>query len=257
MPRNLAHPVSAVVLSSTAALVATLACSSEDPTNPPAGSQTATTMTSSATSMGTATTMGPVTSTTTSTTGGAITNTAVTSTTGGATTGAGTTTMGSVTGAGGATATTDASTTTTGAAVTTGDASTTTTGSSTTGGTALTDEQCSGISNGADCTTEGTCAPRSCGLADTGSRTCTCGAGTDCTSGICWDCTSCAWTEPYPEVVVPPEAELPACDVSVAEQVECTTKGERCMQGEEVCACWLEEDAVLIWDCDKPPSFWP
>jgi hypothetical protein len=57
--------------------------------------------------------------------------------------------------------------------------------------------------------------------------------------------------------VVPPETPLPACDAAVADEVECATKGERCMQGEEVCACWIEEDAVTIWDCDDPPSFWP
>jgi hypothetical protein len=125
-----------------------------------------------------------------------------------------------------------------------------TTGASTTGGDAtLTDEQCSGISTGSACETEGACAPRACGLADTGTRTCSC-------AGAIWDCTSCAWAEPYPPVVEPPTEPLPACAGTEADEVPCDTSGDRCDTGDEVCACWLEDDGQLIWDCDSPPSFW-
>ncbi len=235
------------------------ACSSEDPapqTSTSTGETTGSTAT--LTSGATATSAAAVTSSATTQASGMT----ATSTTGAAVTG----TTGSTSGAGGSSATVTSTSITTattstaspgaGGSTTAGDA--TATGSTT--GASLTDEQCQGISNGAECTTEGTCAPRACGLADTGSRTCSCAVGDDeCTTATCWDCTSCAWQEPYPDIVVPPESALAACDAGVADEVACTTMGDRCMQGEEVCACWLEDDAGTgyIWDCDKPPSFWP
>jgi hypothetical protein len=105
-----------------------------------------------------------------------------------------------------------------------------------------------GIGNGDACSTPGTCSGRVCGLADTGTR--------DCTCTTTWDCTSCAWPEPIAEVAQQPTSELPACATDVADNVACTTKGDRCTQGDEVCACWLEDSNGFIWDCDKPPSFW-
>lgn len=243
---------------SAAGFGATTACSSEDPAPPPDGSAHQTsvgagiTTTSSASNTTTATVASAVTSSTTmgTTTAGTPTSGTVSATSGA--------TVTSGAGGGGATLVTSTTSSTSTASSGAGGSATATTSATTGGAATLTDEQCQGISNGAECTTEGTCAPRSCGLADTGLRTCTCGAGdAECTATTCWDCSSCSWTEPYPEVAVPPETPLAACASDVADEVACTTRGDRCMQGDEVCACWLEEDSGPIWDCDKPPSFWP
>jgi hypothetical protein len=184
---------------------------------------------------------------------------------GGASTAAATST--SASGLGGATGAADSTNTTVGATnaaagggaatatnAAAGGAAATTTGESaaaTTSGNAgtLSDDQCSGISNGSSCNVEGTCSPRVCGLADTGTRDCAC-------SGGVWDCTSCAWTQPYPSVAEPPTSPLPACTGVEADNEPCSSRGARCDDGDEVCACWLEDAGQLVWDCDDPPPFW-
>jgi hypothetical protein len=152
-----------------------------------------------------------------------------------------------------ASSTTGSASNTTGASSTasTGAGGTTGSGDSTTGtdgGGALPDEMCSGIGNGDACTTPGTCSGRVCGLADTGTR--------DCTCTTTWDCSSCAWSDPIPEVARAPTEPLAACDAAIADEVPCDTRGDRCQQSDEVCACWLEDEGVLVWDCDSAPSFW-
>lgn len=86
-------------------------------------------------------------------------------------------------------------------------------------------------------------------MADTGTRTCTCASAV-------WDCTSCAWTEPYDPIAEPPTDPLPACAGTEADGVACETSADRCDNGEEVCACY-DDDGELVWDCDDAPSFWP
>lgn len=232
---------------------ASAGCSSEPPAEDYSSTPTAATGTTTNTS-GTPTS-GAVGSTTG--TGGATSTSAVATPTAGSTTDTSSSGLGGVSavsstasvtssGAGGATTTT---TTVSSGGATADSTSATTDATSTTGGDAtLTDDQCSGISNGSECATEGVCAPRACGLADTGTRTCTCAGGL-------WDCTSCAWTEPYDAVAEPPTEPLPAC-TDQADDVPCETSGDRCDAGDEVCACWIEEADGLIWDCDSPPSFW-
>lgn len=261
---NAAKALITITWLGAAGFAAIAGCSSEDPPLPPDGSANQTSMVA-----GNATTSPATTSPATTAAGTPTATSAVTSNSGVGATTAGATVSGTAsavsgvtasTGAGGASATLVTSTTsTTSNAATGAGGSAAASASVTTGGAAtLTDEQCQGISNGAECASEGTCAPRSCGLADTGTRTCGCGPGdAECTSTTCWDCTSCSWTEPYPEVAIPPETPLTACASDVADEVACSTRAERCLQGEEVCACWLEDDAGLIWDCDSTPSFWP
>jgi hypothetical protein len=118
-------------------------------------------------------------------------------------------------------------------------------------GDELPEDSCEGISRDAACSTPGTCSGLSCGLADTGSRVCTC--------ETTWDCTSCEFPTgaDAPSILVPPtdDAPIAECDAAtVVEEDPCTTMGERCMMGEEVCACWaVDSDGATIWDCDDPP----
>jgi hypothetical protein len=120
----------------------------------------------------------------------------------------------------------------------------------------LSDNQCTGISNGQACLFTGTCSNRVCGLADLGSRNCVCSGGT-------WDCTSCAFPmgPNQPSVLVPPgtgdAGALRTCEVGVARNVTCSPMGDRCEQGEDVCACWVVDDGMNVWDCDNRPNFWP
>jgi hypothetical protein len=115
-----------------------------------------------------------------------------------------------------------------------------------TGGTIV----CTGISRDAPCEVEGECPGLVCGLLDIGSRDCTC-AGT-------WDCTSCAYPDPLPDILMPPEEPLEPCE-GVVEGSPCPTSGERCALSEEICACWdgfTSGAGVMEWDCDDPPSVW-
>lgn len=128
-----------------------------------------------------------------------------------------------------------------------GGTTSTTADSGSTSGGELPDDMCSGIGNGDACTTPGTCSGRVCGLADTGTR--------DCTCMDTWDCTSCAWSDPPPALVQQPAEPLTACDAAVADKVACETVGDLCEQSDEVCVCF-DDDGEVIWDCDKAPSFW-
>lgn len=115
----------------------------------------------------------------------------------------------------------------------------------------LPEDSCKGIKKDMACSTPGTCSNLLCGLADTGSRVCTC----DTT----WTCTSCEFpTGPdAPSILTEPTADAPLveCDTAtVIEEEPCATMGERCALGEDVCACWLtDSDGATIWDCDSPP----
>lgn len=122
------------------------------------------------------------------------------------------------------------------------------------------DSMCSGISNGSACTLVGTCANRSCGLADLGSRNCVCGLDS------IWDCESCGFPMDFDEypVLAPPgvgdAGAIEACENSVADDVPCPARGDRCTIAGEICACWIEEpedSGSYVWDCDGAPNFWP
>jgi hypothetical protein len=110
-----------------------------------------------------------------------------------------------------------------------------------------------GISNDAACSTPGVCTDLSCGLADIGSRMCTC--------TTVWDCTSCAFPSgpDAPSIVNPPDT-LMECAATIEDGVACSTtgavQGDICQSANdatEVCACWPDDEAMLIWDCDDPP----
>lgn len=149
---------------------------------------------------------------------------------------------------------------TTGGSTTGGDTSTG--GSSTGGGTSSGDEcvaiaspsGCSGISRDADCAMEGQACPElPCGVSDVGRREC------NCTNGV-WDCTSCAYPDPSVcSILEPPTADNPLETCSgVSEGAACAAnQGDRCMtDGGDVCICWPDDESVVIWDCDSPPSVW-
>ncbi len=118
----------------------------------------------------------------------------------------------------------------------------------------LPEDSCKGIGNGDACETPGTCSNLSCGLADTGSRVCTCNAT--------WDCTSCAFPmgDDQPVIIAPPTADDPIADCepeTVVEKEVCPAMGDRCVLNDEICACWVtNSDDELVWDCDDAPSFW-
>jgi hypothetical protein len=40
----------------------------------------------------------------------------------------------------------------------------------------------------------------------------------------------------------------------VTEGAACTAGDPRCMMGEDLCVCFVEDGSV--WDCDDQPSFW-
>lgn len=199
------------------------------------------------------------------TTGGTPATTGGTpATTGGTTAAGGTTDMGGSTAGGGTTAT--GGTTDMGGS-TAGGGATATGGSSGT----LTSDQCSGIGTGETCDTMGVCDPRACGIADVGSRNCSC---TDtlveideCDAGMalpCWDCNSCQFPMDfvmYP-FLEPPAATIEACAAETAQGMACTTQSARCVpadMSEELCVCWYEDNDSakgLVWDCDDEPNFW-
>lgn len=137
--------------------------------------------------------------------------------------------------------------TATGGTTPTGGASTGgTTGS---GGSSGTSANCKGISRDTPCPgLEGTmCMDLVCGLADSGTRDCSCATN--------WTCTSCdytgSWTEMMPTDVMP-------CPEGVADEVTCTTDHVICgpQPNGEYCACWMSPSDGQSWDCDDPPSSW-
>jgi hypothetical protein len=106
---------------------------------------------------------------------------------------------------------------------------------------------CLGIKNGMSCAAEGQLCPcRACGLADLGRRNC------NCVGGI-WTCTPCEHPENWS---LPPD--LPFCTNQV-DRLACAAEGQACQGAPagEVCICYVNDDGVLVWDCDKPPMWGP
>lgn len=105
--------------------------------------------------------------------------------------------------------------------------------------------ECRGIRTNMACPTEGvSCMGLACGLADTGRRDCS------CTGGL-WSCTSCDLSmSPF---LTRPEC-TPVCGIQ-ADAQPCSEQGAVCdnAAGGEACACWPDDESVLIWDCDRPP----
>lgn len=102
------------------------------------------------------------------------------------------------------------------------------------------------------CPMEGAvCAGLPCGVSDVGRRQCT------CTGGF-WSCQPCM----YPSgtdcpIIAKPTSPLPACTAAMLEDTACTaSRGERCMQGSQVCICWPDDEGEVLWNCDTPPSSW-
>lgn len=112
---------------------------------------------------------------------------------------------------------------------------------------------CRGIRNAMMCTMAGqSCADLPCGVSDVGRRSC------DCVEGL-WNCTPCDFPRDYAAcpIMEPPATPLAECDATVQATLPCTSsRGERCMQGAEVCICWPDDEGALAWDCDTPPAFW-
>ena len=88
------------------------------------------------------------------------------------------------------------------------------------------------------------CSGSSCGLGDLGRRDCVC-------SGGVYRCASCQFPGNEP-VTQEPASPLPSCASDVGDNVVCSPQGDRCMLGEEVCAC-LPEATSIRWDCNDPP----
>jgi hypothetical protein len=111
---------------------------------------------------------------------------------------------------------------------------------------------CQGIGKGDACTMDGQmCLDLVCGLADSGTRDCNCAdSGTGTTT---WNCTSCDFTN-SPFATRP--ADIGTCDAAVHIQDNpCTVENEVCENapGGEACACYRDDEDMLIWDCDDPP----
>lgn len=110
------------------------------------------------------------------------------------------------------------------------------------GGTA-----CKSIKTGMACTPEGQDCPNlACGLADSGVRSCLC-QGT-------WMCQSCDFSaSPFKDKPDP----LPDCTNEV-DKLPCPGMEMTVCQypGGEACACFLDDEMMPIWDCDKPPTTW-
>jgi hypothetical protein len=109
------------------------------------------------------------------------------------------------------------------------------------------------------CTQVITCQSAYCGVFQLGSKNCECAAA----SGM-FTCTSCTYAGKTEEILVKPEAALPACasDDATLEDTPGCTKGMRChsltADKNRFCACWEDPlDASLKWDCDTQPSDWP
>ena len=88
------------------------------------------------------------------------------------------------------------------------------------------------------------CRGSSCGLGDLGRRDCVC-------SGGVYRCASCQFPGNEP-VTQEPASPLPNCTTGVADNIVCSPQGDRCMLGDEVCAC-LREATSDRWDCNDPP----
>jgi hypothetical protein len=109
------------------------------------------------------------------------------------------------------------------------------------------------------CTQVITCPNAYCGVFQLGAKNCECVAA----SGM-FTCTSCSYAGKTEEILVKPEAALPACasDDATLEDTPGCTKGMRChsltADKNRFCACWEDPlDASLKWDCDTQPSDWP
>jgi hypothetical protein len=103
---------------------------------------------------------------------------------------------------------------------------------------------CSGIKTGTVCLPEGQqCDCLACGLADLGRRDCQCSAGV-------WVCTVCV----HPGDIFPSDPP-PLCTIQ-ADKLSCRVEGQMCQgaPGGEVCMCYVDDEGILVWDCDKLPS---
>ena len=69
-----------------------------------------------------------------------------------------------------------------------------------------------------------------------------------------WECTSCDFEN---SPLRDPPAMIQACG-SVLDRVPCTTEWAVCgvAPGGEVCACRVDAEGALVWDCDDPPASW-
>ena len=121
-------------------------------------------------------------------------------------------------------------------------------GAPTTGGGASDPLACKGISSNMACAPEGTnCPMLSCGLADTGARTCKC--------ETTWKCSACDFSNsPFKDR----PANITTCTGSEQDKLTCTEMNKVCegAPGGEVCACYPDDEGALIWDCDKKPTSW-
>jgi hypothetical protein len=161
--------------------------------------------------------------------------------TGGATGGTG----GSTGGTGGSTGGTGGSTGGTGG-------STGGTGGSTGGTGAVVPPECKGIKTGMACTPEGQACPNLvCGLGDSGTRSCNCATN--------WSCTPCDWTNSQFAWAKSKPADIQPCTGTEADEVACPRLDATCEGaggGTEACVCFLDDEGMQIWDCDKPPGTW-
>jgi hypothetical protein len=119
-----------------------------------------------------------------------------------------------------------------------------------------------GTANAGPCTGTATCSS-TCGLADMGSRTCTCNGATNA-------CVRCAFS-PVAGGPLDPNTHpvpRPICGAAIADNVPCTTMGDFCqcdpvssvgcmragVVTTQVCLCWPAGSAsALQWDCDNIP----
>jgi hypothetical protein len=113
------------------------------------------------------------------------------------------------------------------------------------GGTAGIRLECKSI--GTRCPEGATCASLVCGLADAGSRSCTCMSNA-------WSCTPCDFTGSWLETF----HEVDDCPPDVADEVPCTAEHVLCgpLTNGEVCACWNSPSDGQSWDCDEAPPTW-
>lgn len=126
------------------------------------------------------------------------------------------------------------------------------TGTGGAGGTGTTvPPECKGIKTGMACTPEGQACPNLvCGLGDSGTRTCNCATN--------WSCTACDWTNsPFPWAKSKP-AGTTTCTGAEQDGITCTTLDATCegAANGEACVCYLDDEGMQIWDCDKPPGTW-
>jgi hypothetical protein len=106
---------------------------------------------------------------------------------------------------------------------------------------------CRGIKTGLDCVPqEQLCPCLPCGLADLGTRSCSCSAGI-------WSCSACQFPEGWRW-----PANVPLC-TNQADKVACGAEGQACegAPAGEVCLCYRDSEGSLLWDCDKPPAMAP